>query len=213
MKIDMGSAMAYVMTQLRHEPWDVDRRLTEMRLSREVLLEIADVALNEASNATPFHPANSAGTFSYHHGTWALRDRYVGKDAWVLERLEGVEAILNRDLKLRLVFANVDNACRDEQPPKPRSRKGSGSERASSGNLFSDLPHYAPLQNGVGTTFFLMVDAGGAVELTQRVVEDGTFSTYIERIYLRRGGRDAEVSDILLDGDDAVEFDPQVIRK
>lgn len=205
--------MAYAQTELRREPWDVDRRLATMKLSRKTLMEIADVALNEASNATPFHPANSAGTFSYHQGTWALRDRYVGKEGWALERLEGVEAIYNSDLKLRVVFANVDNACLDEQPPKPRSKKGSGSERASSGNLFPDLPQYAPLQTGGGATFYLMVDARRAAELTQPIVEDGTFASYVERIYLRDAGEDRDVEVFLDDGDDSVEFDPQIIRK
>jgi len=181
-----------------------------MALHRATLIEIADIALNEASNATPYHPANSAGTFSYHQGTWALRDRHVGENGWALERSEGVEAIFNHDLQLRVVFANVDAACLDAQPPKPRSRKGSGSERASSGNLFPELPQYAPNQIGGEATYYLMVDATGAVELTRATVENGTFGSYLERIYLRAGGSGLGAA---LDDDGPIEFDPQVVRK
>lgn len=202
--------MARVQTEVRRETWDVDSRLAAMRLRRAVLIEIADVALNEAANATPFHPANSAGTFSYHQGTWALRDRHVGDGGWALERAEGVEAILNAELQVRVVFANVDAACLDGQPPKPRSRKGSGSERASSGNLFSELPQYARNQGGSEATFYLMVDSGGAVELTRATVENGTFGSYLERIYLRDAGEQLGAP---LDDNGPIEFDPQIVRK
>lgn len=101
--------MERVETKIFNQPWDVDRRLQEMKLDRSLLLEVRDVARNASMNATPFHPANAAGTFGYQDGSWALRDRFVG-DVWVVDRADGVEAIKCEDLKIKVAFCNVDAA-------------------------------------------------------------------------------------------------------
>jgi hypothetical protein len=205
--------MDKVKTRILREPWDVDRRLAELGLTREGLLNVVTVALVEAANATPYHCANAAGTFSYQHGTWALRQEFV-EGEWTLDRCDGVEAIWNGNQKVRVIFSNVDIACNDEQPPKPRSRKGAGAERACMGNLFGDLPRYAPRPSGEDATYYLMVDETGAAELTRPVVKGGTFSAYIERLYLASG--DVFSGRILSLGDDENglgDFDPQIARK
>jgi hypothetical protein len=135
--------MDVVETKVFREPWDADLRLKQLELTRKGLLAARDVAMNERANATNFHPSNAPGTFSYHHGTWALRDQFVGK-RWIVDRSDGIEVIRNEDLKLKIAFCNVDLACDDNRIPKPRSEKGAGAERASGAPLFGDLPHYAP---------------------------------------------------------------------
>src|SRR4051795_6515524 len=110
-----------IETVVRREPWEVGARVVELELgSVEQLLRVRSLAISASADATPFHPANAAGTFAYHYGTFGLRKEYVGKE-WRLERQEGVEAIVNDALKVRVVFANVDIACDDELKPKPRS--------------------------------------------------------------------------------------------
>jgi hypothetical protein len=204
-------SLPLIETQVLRDPWDVDRRLSELRLTRQKLLDARAVALQEAANATPYHCANAAGTFSYQHGTWALRNEFVS-DEWRVDRADGVEAIWNDEIKIRVIFSNVDIACNNDQMPKPRSRKGAGAERACMGNLFGDLPRYAPRPAGNEATYYLMVDDRGAAELTRPVVTGGTFSAYIERIYLLDGGDPA--GRLPLDDDDALsDFDPQVARK
>lgn len=204
--------MEWVRTEVLKEPWDVDRRLSEMGLRRDRLLTVRTVAISEAANATPNHCANAPGTFAYQHGTWALRDQHVGDD-WKADRTDGVEAILNKALGIRVIFTNVNIACDDEREPKPRSTKGPGSERVCMGNLFGDLPRYAPRQRDEIATYYLMVDENGAAELTRAVVSGGTFSSYIQRIYLSDGS-DLTTDKLPLDNDDAVtDFDPQVVRK
>ena len=205
-----------IQTRVLREPWDVDRRLAELGLDRQKLLTVAEVAVHEAANATPFHPINAAGTFAYHQGTWALRDQFVGRGGgeWECDRADGVEAIRNRSKKLRVIFSNVDISCDDRIDPKPRSRKGSGSERACSGNLFGHLPTFARQPVSDEAAFYLMVDEKGNVELTQPTVEGGTFKEYIERIYLynaKDGGPDGKLS---LDDDDVADgFEPDIVRK
>jgi hypothetical protein len=189
-----------------------DRRLSELDLTREGLLDVRAVALNEGANATPFHAANASGTFAYHAGTWALRHQFVGGD-WILDRSDGVEAIRNGKLKIKIAFSNVDLACNDFHVPKPRTKKGAGAERATGSDLFGDLPQYAPRPTGEWMFYYLMVDVRGAAELTRPVVKGGTFVAAVERIYLSNGG-EGEGAMLLDDNSDVVDnFDPQVARK
>lgn len=205
--------MGFVETVVVREPWDVDRRLSEMDLTRAGLLAARDVAVLESANATAFHPANAPGTFSYHYGTWSLRDQFVGKAGWVLDRADGIEAIRNDRLKLKVAFCNVDEACNDFHSPKPRSEKGAGAKRACGGSLFGELPQFAARPAGDYALYYLMVDENGAAELTRPVVKAGTFVA-IERLYLSDGGDDGlKLLGEDSDGGSAAHFDPQVIRK
>jgi len=204
--------MDAVETVILREPWEIQPRLKELTLSKNKLLEVRDIAVHEGSNATLFHAANAAGTYSYHGGTWALRDRFVGGD-WVLDRSNGVETIRNDKLKVIVAFSNVDLACVDNHIPQPRTKKGSGAERAMAGGLFGDLPHYAPRPKGEWQFFYLMVDENGAAELTRPVVRGGKFVAAVERIYLSDGSDD-EGTGMLQDAPDPViDFDPQIARK
>lgn len=207
--------MSMVEMVVRREPWEVAERLAQLQLGTiKQLLRVRSVAISASADATSFHPANAAGTFAYHHGTFALRYEYVGK-VWRLERPDGVETIVNKALKVRVVFANVDIACDDDLKPKPRSPKGAGAERVCVGNLFGSLPEFAPRQADGWATFYLMVDERGAAELTRPVVKNKTFTAYIERNYLSNGDdldHDREMLPVT-DGDVADDFDPEVVRK
>lgn len=211
-KINIGILMNMIETQVWKKPWDVDRRLAELELRRDALLNVVNVAISAGADATPYHPANAEGTLRYQNGVWSLRDQLVGKK-WSVHREESVEAIRNDKLRIKVAFANVDIACDDDQMPKPRSPKGAGSERACSGNLFGDLPRYAPRQDGEWATYYLMVDEESAAELTCPVISGDTFSAYIERIYLS-DGKSADPEEFSIsDRDFANDFDPLVIRK
>jgi hypothetical protein len=177
------------------------------------LLDVRSMAIAASADATPFHPANASGTFAYHYGTFALRTEYVGKE-WRLDRQDGVEAIVNETLRVRVIFANVDVACDDDLKPKPRSRKGAGAERVCQGNLFGYLPEYSKQQPEGWATFYLMVDQRGAAELTRPIVKNNTFTDWIERNYLSNGDDLELVREIPSDNDDLVDdFDPEVVRK
>lgn len=189
---------------------DVDRRLAELKLDRAILLKVRDVALYSAADATAFHPANAAGTFAYQHGTWALRDNFVGK-IWESDRPGGVEVIIDRSTMVMVAYANVDISCNDDHSPKPRSRKGAGAERAAIGSLFASLPQYSAQPKT--KLYYLMVDESGAAELSHPVVSDNTFISCVERIYLSNGDDLDRIARTLDDGDIADSFDPIVARK
>lgn len=205
--------MGLVVTRILREDWEVEPRLAELSLDKRKLLLVRSKAIAAGADATPFHAANASGTFSYHYGTFGLRDEFVG-DAWKLDRFEGVEAICNDEIKVKIVFANVDIAHDLEHDPKPRSRKGAGSERMCSGNLFPELPRYASVEAKGWSIYYLMVDEHGAAELSCTVVRNGTFVAPVERIFLSDGSDiDGEAKLPLDDKDAANDFDPKVARK
>jgi hypothetical protein len=205
--------MDFIETKVFREPWDVNRRLTELKLDRKRLLSVVAVALNSGANATLFHPANAAGTFAYQDGSWSLRDQFVG-EVWGVDRADGIEAIKCEALKVKVAFSNVDVACDASRLPKPRSRKGAGAERASGTGLFGDLPQYAARPSGDWALYYLMADDTGAAELTRPVVRGGAFVAAIERLFLSNGDEGGE-EELLQQGPDDIadDFDPQVARK
>jgi hypothetical protein len=205
--------MVEALTVIRKKPWEVDARLSSLALTRPGLLKVRTIALGAGADATPFHPINAPGTLAYQHGTFALRDEFVGK-GWVMARPEGVEAIFNAKANAMVAFANVDVACSDSIDPKPRSRKGAGAERLAQYNLFgSSLPQYAPRAAGGRLMLYLMVAENGAAELTAAGVKNGTFTAFLERNYLS-AGTDLDGDKKYLDTDGPMDnFDPQVVRK
>lgn len=207
--------MAVSETIILTAPVDIKRRVTEMQLDVTKCLRVRDTAAAAAADATPFHAANAAGTFSYHYGTFALRLEFVGK-SWRQARPNGVEVIENEELRIRVVFANVDVACNLNHRPKARSERGAGAERLAQGNLFDALPTYgdsdATDKDG-WIVYFLMVDEKGAVELTRAGISGGTFTKPVERIFLSDGTDLATEPDVKPNDQSTVEFDPQVTRK
>ena len=207
--------MTATQTRVLTQALEVDPRLSELKVERRKLLNVRDTALAAAADATGFHAANAAGTFSYHYGTFAMRNELVG-EVWRQDRPNGVEAVSNDALRLRLVFANVDVACDLFHYPKPRSEKGAGAQRMSSGNLFGFLPGFATsasVDRDGWTVYFIMVDEKGAMELTCAAISGGKFSNFVERLFISDGSDIGRGPEILTDDLPAVEFDPQVARK
>lgn len=207
--------MTLEVTSLLREEDEVERRLVELGLNKEKLLKVRDAARGAAADATPFHPANAAGTFAYQYGTFALRSEFAS-DGWEAERPNGVEAIGRADSPAKVVFANVDVACDRTHAPKARSSKGAGSERLCEGNLFGDdLPAYFSSDTSDNhLVYYLMVALDGAVELSRPIVRGGNFDTFVERIFLSDGADvNFEPIKALDDTETATSFDPQIARK
>ncbi|MCG5486770.1 MAG: hypothetical protein KK482_24240 [Sinorhizobium meliloti] len=182
------------------EPGAVNHRLSELQLEREKLIAAGHHALAAAASASPLHPSNAAGMFAYMDGVKGLRAENLGGN-WEFFREEGVEGISNDELRLRVLFANVNQAC-GKAHPKARSRKGAGSERVACGDMFEaagvDLPVSVVKFHGDYKTYYLMVDQSGAMELSLPVVKNGQFLRCVERIFLIEGG-DLGATDFSID--------------
>jgi hypothetical protein len=208
-----GALMGMIETKILREPYEVDARLAELGLTRSGLLKVRDAAVGAAADVTPIHCANAAGTMAYHIGVYMLRDGHLGQ-VWKMARPSGVEVIRNDSVKVLVGFSNVHHACDDSDLPQPRSEKGAGAERVEhQAMLFDDLPRYAPSpEQDAWAMYYLMVDPDGRAELSRPIVRDGTYSAFIERLFLSNGD-DLGGRTLVLDGDIADGFDPQVVRK
>ncbi|MCY4305753.1 MAG: hypothetical protein OXC62_13395 [Aestuariivita sp.] len=203
--------MTAVKTQFSLEPWDRDRRLHELGLDLNPLLNIIRQVIAAGAEATPDHAVNAEGTYRYQAGVVGLR-RAFKRDKWVKDRENNIEAIRNDDLKIKIAFTNVDLACKNEHEPQPRSKKGKGAEQSCSNKtpFFPGVSWEKP-QDETWRTFYLMVDKKGAAELSQPIVSEDTFTGFIERIFL------LDTSDhnpTVPDGNEPpIILDPQVSRK
>src|SRR4051812_271127 len=114
-----SNAEPHKPTRIFKAPGEVVPKVQSMKLTVDGLRRVARVARNAAANGeTPFHALNAGGTFAYHYGVFALRDEFVVAGEWVVDRIEGIEAIRSVDGSVRIAFSNVDLCCNDFQSPK-----------------------------------------------------------------------------------------------
>ncbi len=197
------------------EDVDVDSRLKYLELDRDKLISVVHDAMAARADCTVFDAANAPGTFAYLYGTRKLRFVFSG-DSWASDRTDSIEAIKNTVLKIKVIFQNVDIACSMALPPKPISEKGPSSERAcwrNQGDLFGfeNLPliHAGLQQPEDYKTYYLMVDKNGSAELSRPIIENKTFSAFIERIFIADSDliNNPPVEDSITTYTDDIDFD------
>jgi hypothetical protein len=180
--------VAMFRTALLEEVVDAERRLQDWGLTRAQFIAVARTARTWADDAGPLMPANAPGTLAYIFGVQELRAQLVDNE-WRVDRTGGIEAVINRNIGLRIGFHNVDRACDAVMPPHPRSAKGSSSEMLSGPTLFEHFgiepgPVLAPA-DGI-STYYAMVGEDGSVELSHPHIVDGAYHHFNERIFIFR---------------------------
>ena len=197
---------------------DVDRRLAELGFgSRGLILAVRDVAhAREGEGASPFFPANGAGTLAYQYGTHELRAR-LDELGWRLENPLGTAASRHPTEARRALYQNVDVACSLANDPHPRTRKGVGAERLAQSSLFPEEELISDFDEAPRDceAWYVMVDEKGAVEVTNAVVRDGKFVEFRERLFVDDGSELSIVDEAHddTDGEGAIEFDISIARK
>ena len=171
----------------------VEERLLDFGLVPDQIIAVANIARNWATDASPLMPTNAPGTLAYIYGVNELRNQILN-DAWKVDRTCGVEAVINRELRVRIGYQNVDRACDPIFGPMPRSAKGTASEALSGPTLFEASgvetgPLTGVLPDGV-PTYYVMVGEDGSVELSHPVISNGTYKEFIERIFVKGVGPD-----------------------
>ncbi|KFF48097.1 hypothetical protein GY26_16010 [Gammaproteobacteria bacterium MFB021] len=209
--------MNIVTSELITEPYDVDRRLSEMELTRDGLVRARDIALGAAAEATAYHPSFAPGMKSYMEGVFAIRSEFIRAETqWRFEKHNGMDFIRNDSLKIRVGFSNVLDMPQPSIGPKARSPRGPGAERACQGNLSFDFGPEFELETQCDTsvaTYFFMVSRNGCAELSRPIIQGGNFKDYIERLSISDGSDfDLNPAPFEDDGDLDV-FDPVVSRK
>lgn len=209
--------MPRVVTTVHIDDIDVDRRLSELGMNRQDILDIRDVAASmHATGSSPLFPANGAGQLAYQYGTRELRSTFL-KRKWTLDQSYGTNGVRHPDRQIVTLYQNVDVACSLSKLPEARSRKGAGSERLSQGSAFDLIEEVVPSTHsgeGIGIdVWYVMVAQDGAVEVTHALITKGEFSDFIERIFVHDGSDFDDLEDCNSSDDDAVDFDVMISRK
>ena len=195
--------------------FNVELRLADFGLTIDQLTAIADVARTWAEDASPLMPQNAPGTLAYIYGVHELRNQILGDD-WEVDRSCSIEAVINRRLKMRIAYQNVDRSCDPDYAPNPRTPKGSGAENITGPTLFE----HAGVEPGPLTgieqddipTYYVMVGEDRSIELSHPVVKNGSYKHFNERIFVNRPTDDWE-QEIDLETGPIEDFDIAVTFK
>lgn len=196
--------MAIFNTVVIDNPPEAEARLADFGLTLAQILAIRDAARAAADDASPLMPLNAPGTLAYIRGVETLRAEVLDGE-WVIDRTLGIEAVINRDLGVRIGYQNVDKACDAVFKPMPRSMKGPGSERLCGFPLFEhfgmvletdyDRMPRSDLKDPHGdqvATYFVMVGEDGSVELSSPIIEHQKYAGFRERIFIDSPDEDWE---------------------
>lgn len=194
--------MAVFRTAIIDTPSETKRRLGDFGLIPEQVLAIRDAARAASDDASPLMPLNAPGTLAYIYGVAALREKLLDGE-WQVDRMLGIEAVINHRLGIRIGYQNVDQACDPIFKPMPRSAKGPGAEQMCSLPLFD---HYGitlgserdrlprnesrTVPHDFATTYFVMVGEDGSVELSSPIIDNQRYAEFRERIFVDRPGDD-----------------------
>jgi len=209
--------MPRVVTKVYIDDIDVERRLSELGMDRQDVLDIRNVAASmHATGSSPLFPANGAGQLAYQYGTRELRATFL-KRSWTIDQSYGTSGVRHPAQKIIVLYQNVDVACSLSNNPQPRSRKGAGSERLGQSNAFDLIEDQVPSTHSGKEldvdVWYVMVAQNGAVEVTHALINNGEFSDLIERIFVHDGSDFDNLDDRLSSNDDAVDFDIMISRK
>tara|TARA_R100001143_G_scaffold62552_1_gene66122 strand:- start:2719 stop:3351 length:633 start_codon:yes stop_codon:yes gene_type:complete len=201
------------------QAYEITAKLSIFDVTIPELQAIALEAVSARNEATPLHPANAAGTYSYMEGVAALRMVFIQKEGWEITRYKGVEAVANKELGVVIMFQNVDFAC-GVHDPNPASDKGDGVAELvdnPTGYLWPHMEEEAKANENRHAWFFCVSCNGDEVkaELSRpRAIVKGNFGTFAERIFVIQDNDWSPIPDKASDDiEDTQEFDIPVSKK
>jgi hypothetical protein len=220
--------------QVWKKPIDVGNRLEKLfRLTRDQLLEVVEAMVRAKADCTPNDPPGSRGWSAYKMGTRRLREITLVEKGYEKDDADQIPGVINKSLGIRLVVANTDDATGIEQDgriPQNRSRKGAATDQVVQANQLSFMKaldeslRVVPLKKagevsaGQIITWYICTYGEGdefRAEIScPKVIEDGYFADFYERIFLTQDdGGGGEVVRRSGDDGDGPDFEITVTRK
>ena len=109
---------------IRFEPYDVDTRLAELNLKREIFVEAARQGWAAFVSCTPNHPPTYPGTSAWAEMIRSIRDSLAATD-WTRANPGNLPLVLNADKSMAITVSSGDvETGRAGGFPKTRSAKG-----------------------------------------------------------------------------------------
>jgi hypothetical protein len=215
---------------VRSETWDVDRRLRDFDLTRDVLIEIVKACVAARGDCTDNDPPAAPGWMSWSRGTRRARELLRPRE-WEKDDTNSFSTVVNHRRRIRVAVSNTDDGTGVLYAlPRNNSRKGTASERAIGQNgtlpLFPDLPvSMAPpkpqtlqaVPTGEYATWYLCVyaeDDAVRAELSLPIdIEGGFLKDFRERIIFLGPDDWGQVDLTGPDDDLGPDFEINVVRK
>ncbi len=130
----MGETAFYI------DPWDRDKRLRDLVLDRDPLIEVVRAAVAGRGNCTDNNPKSSPGFYAWDFAITELRRLYRGKDGWDRFEENGVEGIVHHKRKLKITVVSTDfGTCDKLRSPRNRTPKGPATEKITDLNSQYEL--------------------------------------------------------------------------
>jgi hypothetical protein len=213
---------------LHQDDVSVDRRLRELGLSREGLIEVVLAAVTARNSCTENDPSSAPGWMSWKEGSRRLREVFR-PDGFIKSNDDGVPWLVDPKNGTRFCVANTDEASGvPGRGPQQRSKKGPATDRAvmrNSAPLFEfsgieepSLSKSLTRQPFTTQSWYLCIFAEGETvraELALPVgMSDGFFDGFLERIVIvGTGDEPFKVRVSLPDAPEDDVFDIPVSRK
>lgn len=211
---------------VRVDSWDIDSRLADFDLSKEVLIDIVKASVSGQNGCTDNDPPGARGYESYRWGTRMARE-LLRQQGWEKDDTGGYATVINHDRKFRMVVMNADDgAGLIDRVPQNRCKKGAASERVANNNVLSlfrpeelPIPGVAPSSaaDGYSTWHLCVYIKGETVRAELSLLSDfknGFFTGFTEKIIVVGDGDWDELNSIPGSGvDDGPDFDVAVMRR
>jgi hypothetical protein len=177
------------------ETYDVDRRLAELDLKRDVLIDALRQGEFQRRNASPLDPPISIGITAWGRTTRALREGLVPL-GWTPNDRFNLSTVLSPNGRVAIAVASGDEDTGDTSPeaqPRTRYRRGATYKRALERNeqleMFPETnSERDPLANATVTWILLRYSTDNAVfaELSRplRLGDGDRITEWAERIVL-----------------------------
>lgn len=210
-------------SRIYKEEWSVDARLSEtFGVTRQELIAVVKEVVGARNDRVENDPISAAGLFAYIHGTRNIRGLLRTK-GWHNARKDNIELVRHPDRPLMVAYQSVDLAASETHLPQAISGKGKGAERVideAQMSLFS-LPGFelnaqieAPINTGLWHFCVSVVGDDVRAELSlSKGISGGNFAGFIERIFIVNKGDWDSIRVKDGENDDAVDFEPVVVRK
>ncbi len=205
-----------------HDESQVEEKLQKIGLSKLEIVEVAHAAAAAKADALPVDPSGTPGTLSYINGVRTIR-LILGQKNWRIVKTGNVEATVNDDLNIQLLFQNVDLACHEHKEPHSISAKGSASRRLitiGQTDLFDDTTQETietPVHGKNPTVWIVCVsinDTSLCAEVSRpKTFRGNQFEGFHERIFVLNENSDPIIDENNSINDDIDDFDFEISRR
>jgi hypothetical protein len=210
------------MVALIHDqPREIDRRLAQyFNSTRDQWIDVVKMMVAARGACTSNNSKSAPGYYAWDGGIYRMRHIF-GKEGWINGCEDGVETIVNRELKKQITVMNTDDGTADKtRSPHNRTPKGPAAERLADLNdqfeMFKRHEISKPPGDHIPIWYLCTFDNGRTVraELSRPTkFISNHFVKYEERIFILQGDEWEKIAIATSTPDSGSDYPINVRRK